>query len=168
MYLTDELPPRREDPGEQVDVLALFDVVVREARDRAVATVAILASLFAAETKQSHGALELEDLLLEHGAAFLLRYKEFLLRIKEIFRKICSLIKANLLINYYNFNRIQAYIISINFKFSCFKVRPALCPLFRTNEPPRRERKPAECEFEVKEGALQFPAQGLQGVPAAH
>ena len=72
MYLADTLTLRDEDPGGQVDVLALLAVVVREARGRAVATVAVLASLFAAEAKESQGALELEDRLLEHAAAFLL------------------------------------------------------------------------------------------------
>ena len=67
------MPARREDPGGQVDVLSLLFVVVREARGRAAAAVAVLASLFAAEAKEAQGALELEDRLLEHAAAFLFR-----------------------------------------------------------------------------------------------
>jgi len=65
MYLANWLPARREDPGGQVDVLLFLTIVVREARGRAVAAVAVLASLFAAEAKESQGALELEDRLLE-------------------------------------------------------------------------------------------------------
>ncbi len=37
-----------------------------------VAAVSVLASLFAAEAKESQGALELEDCLLENATAFLL------------------------------------------------------------------------------------------------
>ena len=73
MYLANWLPARREDSGGQVDVLLFLVIVVREARGRAIAAVAVLASLFAAEAKESQGALELEDRLLEHAAAFLLR-----------------------------------------------------------------------------------------------
>ena len=59
--------------GDDLGLLALLAVVVREARGRADAAVAVLAYLFAAEGKKSQGALELEDCLLEHAAGFLPR-----------------------------------------------------------------------------------------------
>jgi hypothetical protein len=65
--------PQKSLHGDDLGLLALLAVVVREARGRADAAVAVLASLFAAEGKESQGALELEDCLLEHAAAFLSR-----------------------------------------------------------------------------------------------
>ena len=87
MYLADTLTLRDEDPGRQVDVLALLAVVVREARGRAVAAVTIFVFLFGTEAKKSQGTLKLKDRLFEHACTFLLRSKESLFSGKEFYRE---------------------------------------------------------------------------------
>ncbi len=55
-----------------------------------------------------------------------------------------------------------AYTLSINFKFSCFKVRPARCPLCRTNEPQNLNVNQLNAKMKSKKELCNFLLQDCQ------
>ena len=107
MYLADWLPTRSEDASGQVDVLFFVVIVVREARGRAIAAVAIFVFLFGTEAKKSQGTLKIKDRLFENASAFLLCSKESRNPYsagRNSIERILTLESNNVIINYYNYN----------------------------------------------------------------